>query len=256
MLQAPRAWLDANLASNATDGSWWYRGNLIQSRCLLRLRQPQVCITCLHLRGCCLALWDLSCVTACPLHGRRLVDRCSKCGASLTWDRPAADVCRCGSILQTVPSEAAASEFSRLLASAIDAHLRSERPSETLFESIGVAGYLAELSLSGLMTVVQAFGEMAEPHEWVGPSAIVRGRATAQWIEIVDRAEGRLRRFAQAEEPNSPLAGEVSKTLLRRLLSRPLSVADVQVGRLMHNRLFGPLGNKFGRLTGQMELFS
>jgi len=256
LLQASPDWLRARLPSKleSSSSSWSYCGHDLRANCFLRFRHPQVCVSCVHLRGCCLALWDFSFVTACPFHKRLLIDHCSHCGKSLGWDRPAVDVCRCGRVL-TSRGNISSSAACHAVGAAIAAHLRNERPTASLFSDVGMPSFLAELSLGGLMGVVLAFGEISKPNEWVAPSAIVRGHTTEQWAAIIDRAGDRLRQLDESHQQAADLSPVVSATLLRRVLRYSLSVSDLQVARLLYSRLFGPPFRRSSPIEGQLELF-
>lgn len=65
----------------------------------LRRNAPKICPLCVLETGACEALWDLSMVTACPVHRIRLLDRCEECKKPLRWIRKKIGECRCGADL-------------------------------------------------------------------------------------------------------------------------------------------------------------
>ncbi|HEX6706089.1 MAG TPA: TniQ family protein [Albitalea sp.] len=83
-----------------------FRGHLI-GRTRVRRLVPQVCLECIRVRGYARAIWDLVCVTACPQHRVRLVERHQACGKLLSWLRPGVNVCRCTMPLEGFSSVAA-----------------------------------------------------------------------------------------------------------------------------------------------------
>ncbi|MGH8810567.1 MAG: TniQ family protein, partial [Advenella sp.] len=58
-------------------------GHEFQRTFLVRLARPQICIQCLKKMQRTLVLWDLSLVTACPLHRIKLTDICPNCSKYL-----------------------------------------------------------------------------------------------------------------------------------------------------------------------------
>ncbi|MBS5905019.1 MAG: TniQ family protein [Acetobacteraceae bacterium] len=56
----------------------------------------KVCPACLHEAGRHLAVWDLSFISACPVHRARLVDTCPSCDSALTWRGSEVTRCGCG----------------------------------------------------------------------------------------------------------------------------------------------------------------
>jgi hypothetical protein len=61
----------------------------------IRPAHPKVCPACLSESPYCRRVWELSLVTACPLHGRLLIDECPKCGRRLSWIRERVSICPC-----------------------------------------------------------------------------------------------------------------------------------------------------------------
>lgn len=88
---------------------------------------PRICILCVRVSRCHFMHWDLPLVSACPVHGCRLVDQCGQCKRKLTWTSLQEDwVCICGNpILQGSAPRASATEacLSTVLSLAADAAL-------------------------------------------------------------------------------------------------------------------------------------
>ncbi len=87
----------------------------------------RVCPECVRVSGCHFLHWDLPLMTACPLHGCRLIAQCHGCGRRFTWTSLHEGwVCACGvSVLHASPPPAPMAEmcFSMMLCSASDAYL-------------------------------------------------------------------------------------------------------------------------------------
>lgn len=76
-----------------------YAGRLIPRQNYLNRMAPRVCQDCLQEQDICRIEWDFSFVTACPRHERLLIDRCPGCLSSISWQRPAVNICGCGTYL-------------------------------------------------------------------------------------------------------------------------------------------------------------
>lgn len=76
-----------------------YAGRLIPRQNYLNRMAPRVCPDCLQEQGICRIEWDFSFVTACSRHERLLIDCCPGCLSSISWQRPAVNICGCGTYL-------------------------------------------------------------------------------------------------------------------------------------------------------------
>lgn len=63
---------------------------------MFRIGRARVCPDCLGESNHCRMTWDLSVVTACPLHSCLLLEECPKCNEPITWRRLGVSVCLCG----------------------------------------------------------------------------------------------------------------------------------------------------------------
>jgi hypothetical protein len=67
----------------------------------LRLKNPQICPECLMEKGYIGVHFDLTLVTACPVHRKVLLSACPTCLQPLRWSRPGLLKCQCGASLFT-----------------------------------------------------------------------------------------------------------------------------------------------------------
>jgi hypothetical protein len=74
---------------------YYVLGHPIQ-RYFIRIERPKLCPHCLRESNYCRRLWELSPVTACPIHRRMLLDKCPGCGKSVSWVRHRVSICPCG----------------------------------------------------------------------------------------------------------------------------------------------------------------
>ncbi|NIF81037.1 helix-turn-helix domain-containing protein [Paraburkholderia sp. Cy-641] len=80
-------------------------------------RRPRYCPACLAANSYWRAQWDITLVTACPIHCVELCDSCSKCNHPLSWKRASLAACDCGaslgdrSVVQAQPGCVAISRY-------------------------------------------------------------------------------------------------------------------------------------------------
>lgn len=70
-------------------------GQTIQ-HCFVKREKAKICPACLIEQIYCRKAWELSPITACPIHQCLLIDRCRKCKRSISWARPKINICQCG----------------------------------------------------------------------------------------------------------------------------------------------------------------
>jgi len=111
------------LRSAERDRLTW-QGSLPSAGWFARSRMPRFCSVCIAELGYHLAVWDMPLATACGVHGCRLLRRCPRCRASLSWSTLGSGWrCTCKTAMSTaMPVRAHHWEvvFSRLLAGACD----------------------------------------------------------------------------------------------------------------------------------------
>ncbi len=71
-------------------------------RSAIRLRTARICPACLREHGYVRRVWELTLVTACPLHKCLLVDECPRCHRSIPFLRPRLNFCRSGHNLRNI----------------------------------------------------------------------------------------------------------------------------------------------------------
>lgn len=136
-------------------------GQVITRSFLLRLRQPQICPSCLEQYGYVRSIWDFSLISSCALHGTALVEICMGCSRKLSWERAGIMVCRCGfDLRRTKPipthkhAHSFASWFSRRLVTDSSAFAENISGHQAF-------ALLDELSTDGAMRLLWAIGANA-----------------------------------------------------------------------------------------------
>lgn len=84
-------------------------------RMALQLETARLCAHCVNESGFIEAHWDLSCMTACPLHMRRALTHCPHCSRQLRWYRRGLLRCECGNSLKQGGSESTSRQEAELL---------------------------------------------------------------------------------------------------------------------------------------------
>lgn len=91
-------------------------GEPIQHHYVVR-EKPKLCPVCLSENNYCRRIWEISPVTACPVHKCLLIQNCPKCGRFVSWSRPKINFCQCefdfrkSEIVSLSPEELRLSEF-------------------------------------------------------------------------------------------------------------------------------------------------
>lgn len=129
-------------------------------RLFLELKTARVCPECLDKSPHTHALWDINLVTACPIHGRLLLDRCPRCRERLTWRRAKVASCECGFDLRTTTAPRISGqtlELNQFIAHAagwIDAKVKPE-------STFGLPVHaLSKLSLGDLLEAIILVGRI------------------------------------------------------------------------------------------------
>lgn len=65
-------------------------------KCIIRLSRPKICPGCLRDFGYPRRIWELTPVTACPIHKCLLLQECPNCARPFSWLRNKVSRCRCG----------------------------------------------------------------------------------------------------------------------------------------------------------------
>lgn len=129
----------------------------------LNYGSPRLCPVCLRERPIWWAVWDLSLVTACPIHQCLLFDRCPACGRKLAWQRLAVHRCRCGLDFRDVAPEPSNKELVAINAGIYRAAGFSPgEAAEVALTSCGFPRELLELRLGPLLRLILFVGSIKE----------------------------------------------------------------------------------------------
>jgi hypothetical protein len=196
---------------------WYYRNHL-------RTLNPQVCIECLHLNGYCRAVWDVTLATVCLEHKCYLVEVCTQCAESLRWDRPSLDVGHCRHVLRNAPN-VKVTEVMLGFQCLLEKKFHFQDDASTLVNH-HLHPDLAGLSLSGLLTVIVAFGFMVKPYEPVHSTIRSKSFSPVIWSGIVERAIQRIQMLLDNSFSPARLAPLIVESLLENMACNHDSVVD------------------------------
>jgi hypothetical protein len=255
ILQIDVKWLQSHLINGArTDAGWVgaLQGFMFSSKNHLRGLHPQVCSHCIHERGYGRDAWEYTLLTSCSIHGTGLSERCEKCKARLRWDRPAIDLCVCKWPLSSGREKV--SDAEEIVASLVEDRLRGREMGGAL-RTAGIPGWLSELSVDGLFSMIHAFGSLKDQLSVSGACIATKRMPSSYWKVVVCRAIERLRRLQIGDE-----LGElaVSCPQLFRLAVRGVCLADRDIAAELlellpaaaisyaSKSIFGQQGDLFG----------
>lgn len=229
---------------------WFSKNNL-------RLQAPQVCVPCLHSKGYCRAVWDVSLSTVCVEHQCYLLDFCSKCQKPLRWDRPRVDVGHCGHLLTSDAIKKAPKvllDFQTLLERKFDLLVNQDsRPvhADELDWSV--------LTLSGMHAALVGFGCKEKPYEVLHSRIRTGAYRTEEWALFTLRGLERWSRWITSSPLSDELSSLVSDSLLEHMAVWHDSVQDQKFAVALLERIFSKnlkivFGSRLERLS-QLELF-
>ncbi len=257
LIQGSATWLHNCLPlSYKSSGDSYIRcwHNTFFSRNHLRHQHPQICPACIHVDGYCHRIWDISLVTVCRKHRRRLIDRCRHCHSIIRWDRPAIDVCHCGyPFISDHDSEFISQELldlSKLLEITI-----SDNEKELDRVDITLPSYFYHMSISGILLIVEALGRLEFEHQIIKVSRRNKALKTEEWHDIVSRAIGRLHVFSDSVS-NHSTAVPVDAIPLRNLLLHTSNSLDIQIAESLATKLAFSDPQLLRLKSSQLNLFS
>jgi hypothetical protein len=238
LIQGSATWLHNCLPlSYKSSGNSYFRcwHSTFFSRNHLRHQHPQICPACIHFDGYCHRIWDISLVTVCRKHRRRLIDRCHHCHSSIRWDRPAIDVCHCGyPFISDHNTESISRELldlSELLEIVI-----SDNEEDLAREHMTLPPYFNHMSISGILLIVEALGRLEFEHKIIKVSRRNKALKTEEWHDIVTRAIGRLHVLSESVS-NQSTAVPIDAIPLRNLLLHTSNSLDIQIAESLATKL-------------------
>jgi len=173
-------------------------GHKLQKPYLVRQRHPQICPQCLADKNIVQLSWDITLVTACPIHCKQLIDSCQQCGRKMTWRRPALRTCQCGaSLLPRHQPTTAASKAEILVAKLVWDKLH-----QAFEPSYGSLSFLSNLELDTFLRLIWSFGQLEEDGHSLTvrpgkiPNTVIAGQVVRTGVERIHRTLNHTNRKA------------------------------------------------------------
>lgn len=256
--QTPPDWLALRLMIRSVQfpEHFQYFGHTFRSQAAQPNMSAKVCPDCVREQRWCHRAWILPGAAACPIHGRCLIDTCNRCGRTITWGRPAVDVCACGSYL---------SDFAGILTERdrhviswskwLGTRLQQQALPNGVAEGL-VPRLLDHLTLDGATAVVCAFGVRDHPTSPLNPDDI-RSQPCDFLVQVVDRGLARLWSIDERPQDARRWSEYVHAPILERLQRNGVSASDRNCASLLlsfiASRSHPSHGGRYFR--GQLDLF-
>jgi hypothetical protein len=242
-------------------------GHTLSRSYFINRMYPRICIKCIEESALCRAEWDLSLVATCAHHGLVMLDACQYCGSSLSWNRPAVNICKCGCAFafgdesicgSTMEREFAKWAGRKISDSGLD--INSEAAEMERQPDLPLIRLIQPMSLNGGLNMVYAFGT-AQRNSQIDVTAMHRKKSSvAAARDILQNAS------AFVDQLNSGRRIEFvpsSLSVVRKLLAESASAANNPADRSMAYSLIGSLLHQSGRSNwkssypqlSQLELF-
>lgn len=199
---------------SGTAGNYWnFYAHHISKSYLIRHRAPQLCSRCIAETGVIKKIWDLRSVTACPLHGILLSDRCEQCGKQISWNRPSIFSCTCKFDFRR-SKECALDQEECWFAQIMENKLIDEIPPFFSTSIRDPFSLLNTLSIDGAARTIHATGLLRNSSDYLTAGKSKRDVRTTEMHEIVNRSIVRLSKITVDNNDRDTCSEFMTTTLL------------------------------------------
>lgn len=256
--QTPPDWLTLRLMIRSAQFQehFQYFGHTFRSQAAKPNMSAKICPDCAREKRWCNRTWILPGAVACPFHFRRLIDTCNQCGRTITWRRPAVEICACGRYLSD--SNWNPPRVDRNIVSWskwLDTRLRQPTLTDAAADGL-VPRLLNHLTIDGATAVVCAFGIRDHPTSPLNPDD-VRNQPCDFLFEVVGRGLARLWSINDRPQDARRWSEYVYAPILERLRRNGVSTSDRNSASLLlsftASRSHPSNGGRNNR--GQLDLF-
>ena len=242
-------------------------GHILNRSYFINRMYPRICTACIEESPFCRAAWDLSLVTTCAHHGFVLLDSCLCCGSSLSWNRPAVNVCKCGCTFdigdESICGSTVEREFSKWAEgkiSDLESNINSDTAEITAQAKVPLMRLIQPLSLNGGLHMVYALGTAQRSRQTDVPAAHRRKSSVAAARDVLQNASAFVDQLNCGQRIEFVPA---SLSVVRKLLAESASAANNPADRSLAYSLSGGLLHQSGRSNwkssypqlSQLELF-
>ena len=256
--QTPPDWLTLRLMIRSAQfpEHFQYFGHTFRSQAAKPNMNAKICPDCVREKRWCHRAWIIPGAVVCPIHLRCLIDTCNRCGRTITWRRPAVDVCTCGSYLSDSDGNLTKSDRKVISWSKwLDTRLRQQTLTDSAADGL-VPRLLDHLTIDGATAVVCAFGIRDHPTSPLNPSD-VRSQPCDFLFQILERGLARLWSIDDRPQDARRLSAYVYAPILERLRRNGVSISDRNSASLLLSftatRSHPSNGGRYNR--GQLDLF-
>lgn len=201
--------------------------------------------------------WQLRAVCGCIEHDMVLADRCPVCQRLIGWNRPAIDVCCCGSFLtimqETQPLAGGVANWIRWAE-----YRLANQQSLAHAADFDLPFLLESLSLDGAFRVVFAFGLLPSGNSST-PQALAYAKTSIGMNSLISRGISRLHALGQELKNIVALRQTIYEPALERMKITAIDEADTHcAGLILEYLRLGSMNSpeKRGRYRrGQLSLF-
>lgn len=242
--------------------SCFYAGHFIPRRNFLNRMAPRVCPACLAEGDHCRVTWDFSFVTACPKHECLLIDQCPGCLKAISWQRPAVDICNCGTYLNDPdlclqdPSNVLDLEVSRWMCQWIEG-LPTQKTSST--GDLPLLRLIRPLSFRGGMHILWVLS-LAEETKVINNNSVIDGQMLERCRKTILKANEFSQKLAMNDletfrsKKRQTLIPQLALFMHKSYTYEDRSLAQSLISTIL--RASGKYPKTIGGLHVQLSLFS
>jgi hypothetical protein len=237
-----------------------YGGERWRGSEMFRVKVPQICALCIRELGRCLAVWELSAYCVCVQHRAVMTDYCAHCKRSLSWLRPALDLCACGRYLSqpvdvhVVPEDARTTELCRWL----EGNFSKEQQGQSKLPT-----WLTGLGGDGVVHLLRALGWRTHPGERISAADAIKVISPLEMLACIDRAFSKISAISEDQALPRAVSDILDEARLERMAANGVSeTARRFAGQLLKRmQLKAPLTQLYRPWRaarppkGQLELF-
>lgn len=172
----------------------------------LRVNSPALCSDCIKASGYIHARWDVSTLTSCHIHGRKLLTHCPSCQSKITWYRQGLLICRCGYDFSLCQGEAARQDelnYAACLTAVIE-----RSANKTAFQASPIPKQFFKMELRSFLGIVNTLGNKSLNNDGVyqkrarfgSPIAIDAG------IKVLHNWESEFQKIMQDSEQKTVMS--------------------------------------------------
>lgn len=218
----------------------------------------RICPVCVSIHEHCKVSWILRSAAVCHIHRCYLQEQCSSCNRTISWSRPAMDICGCGRYLTSHVEGTVDSESVLSWAAWVEVQcVRSVGGDAMSWPTVSLPSILNGMTIDGAYRLIEAFGLFKSPVSAPGRGLTNRVKPF-DVAQIIERGIDRLLCVESDLKALRHLAPLIHMPAIERLKDDSTHVGDQACAQVLLELLrtckSGPIG-KGNYVRGQMSLF-